>query len=459
MSGGGSGDGRAAARAGTAAASAASVSLPYVPVRIRVAATIGFALLWVALSAWVAAPWIDDLAATITLPGALVVVTGIALLPGYLNANLLAAVALDRPRALPAPGTVTFPRITVLIAAYEEEGSIAETLAYLTAQDYPGGIEILVIDDGSTDRTAETAERAAIGDRRIRVLRVPHGGKARALNAALTEVGTTHVATIDADTLLMPQSLRRAVERMLVSPPDTVAVAGSVLVRNPRQNLLTRIQEWDYYLGIATIKRQQALLQGTLVAQGAFSVYETAALRAADGWPDRSGEDIVLTWALLAAGGRTVYESTAVAFTRTPTQLRWFARQRQRWARGMIEGLREYGSGLLRSRKLYAHSVAVDYAFPYVDAAYCFAFLPGIVLAMFGNFAIVGPMTIAVLPLNLTIAGAMYVRQHHVFAEVGLRERRNPGGFLAYVLLYQVLSSPLSLWGYVQEIGRRRTSW
>ncbi len=428
--------------------------------RLRIAVTIAFSLLWVGVSTWIAIPWIDDLAGAITLPLAIVVVTGIALIPGYLNANLLAAVVLDRPPPLPGVEELRFPRVTVMVAAFNEEATVAETLSYIAAQDYPGGIEIVVANDGSTDATAAVAEHEGRRDGRIRVITVPHGGKSAALNAALEGATTSVVATVDADTLLMPQSLRRAVARLLASPSDTVAVAGSVLVRNSRNNLITRMQEWDYFLGIATIKRQQALYQGTLVAQGAFSVYDADALRLVGGWEDdRIGEDIVLTWALMARGGRTLYESTAIAFTQTPSRFRRFARQRRRWARGMIEGLREFGPSLLGRHRIFAHGVLVDYAFPYVDAAFCFAFLPGLILALTGNFAIVGPMTIAVLPLNMLLAGVMYIRQDRVFAEVGLRERRNPLGFTAYVLLYQVLSSPISLWGYFQEVTRRQSGW
>ena len=433
--------------------------LPYVRLRTRALATVLFGLVWVAISVWIAVPWIESLAASITLPGAILVVAGIALVPGYLNANLLASVLLDRPRPLPDEKKLTFPRVTILVAAFNEEASIAETLSYASAQDYPGGLDILVIDDGSTDRTAAVASAAAFRDRRIRVIEAPHAGKAAALNRGLGEVATELVATIDADTLLMPQSLRRAVARLLVSPPDTVAVAGAILVRNSRQNLLTRLQEWDYFLGIATIKRQQALMQATLVAQGAFSLYSLAALREAGGWKDRLGEDIVLTWALLANGGRTTYEATAVAFTRAPTKLRWFGRQRRRWARGMIEGLREYGPDLVGSKRYLAHGVAVDYLFPFVDAAFSLVFIPGIVLALFGNYAIVGPMTVAVLPLNLLLAGVMLERQRRVFRAVGLVERRNVLGFAAYVFIYQLISSPVSLAGYVQELGRREARW
>jgi len=90
-------------------------------------------------------------------------------------------------------------------------------------------------------------------------------------------------------------AIRQLVARLLNAPPDVQAVAGSVLVRNSRDNLWTRMQEWDYFLGIASVKRMQGLYQGTLVAQGAFSLYRTKALRAAGGWPDAIGEDIVLT--------------------------------------------------------------------------------------------------------------------------------------------------------------------
>jgi biofilm PGA synthesis N-glycosyltransferase PgaC len=286
-----------------------------------------------------------------------------------------------------------------------------------------------------------------------------HAGKSEALNAALLTVRTGVVATIDADTLLLPYALKRAVGRMLSSPTDTVAVAGSVLVRNSRANLLARVQEWDYFLAIASVKRQQSLFQGTLVAQGAFSVYRTEAVRRVGGWPDKIGEDIVLTWALIRNGGRTIFEPTAIAFTDAPVRLRHFVRQRRRWARGMIEGLREHGPSLLRGRRLHVHAVAANCLFPYLDTVYTIALPVGVVLALSGNFLIVGPMTAAVLPISLTIALTMYLRQRAVFRALNLRVRRNLAGFLLYVLAYQLLMSPISVSGYATELVRSRRVW
>ena len=239
---------------------------------------------------------------------------------------------------------------------------------------------------------------------------------------------------------------------MLLAPADTVAVAGSVMVRNTRASLVTAAQSWDYFLGIGSIKRQQALLQATLVAQGAFSVYDAQALRVAGGWPDCIGEDIVMTWALLKQRGRTTYEPSAVAFTEAPVTLRSLARQRRRWARGMIEGLRTYGRTLLRQRLPYVHSIIADALFPYLDLTFTLAFIPGIVLAMFGNYAIVGIATLAVLPLNMLIAAIMYHRQRSCFRQAGLRVRQNVVGFFAYLLLYQLVMSPVSVAGYVEEL-------
>ena len=212
-----------------------------------------------------------------------------------------------------------------------------------------------------------------------------------------------------------------------------------MLVRNSRAGALARVQEWDYFLAIASVKRQQALFQGTLVAQGAFSVYRTDAVRAVGGWPDKIGEDIVLTWSLIRAGGRTIFEPTAIAFTDAPVRFGHFVRQRRRWARGMIEGLREHGGSLLRGRRLHVHAVAANCLFPYLDSVYTVAIPVGIVLALTGNFLIVGPMTAAVLPISLLIALTMYRRQRAVFRLLGLRVRRNILGFVLYVLAYQLV--------------------
>jgi biofilm PGA synthesis N-glycosyltransferase PgaC len=429
----------------------------YVPLRLRVAATIFAGVMWVLLSLWLSRTWIRTLGADITMPLAIVVITGIALLPGYLNIQLLSSILVDHPPALRLDGA--FPRVAVLVAAYNEENSIAETLDYALRADYPGELELVVADDGSTDRTAEIVADHATRDPRVRLVTAAHGGKATALNAALETVTAPLVSTIDADTLLMPYSLTRAVSRLLSSPPDTVAVAGSVLVRNSRENLLTRAQEWDYFLGIATVKRGQALLQGTLVAQGAFSVYDATALRLAGGWPNCIGEDIVLTWQMLRQGGRSVFEPTAVAFTDAPTSWSAFARQRRRWARGMIEGLREHGWGLLGQFKYYSHSVAGNFLFPFIDAMFTLAFLPGIVLAMLGNFAIVGPMTLLVLPLNAVLGGVMFYHQRHVFGSLDLRIRKNKRGLLFYFVCYQFVMSPISLGGYALEAVRARRAW
>jgi glycosyltransferase involved in cell wall biosynthesis len=148
---------------------------------------------------------------------------------------------IDRPPPLRID--LSLPPLTVVIACFNEETRIEETLEYVCMQAYPD-LRILVADDGSTDRTAELVRARAERDKRISVVTFPHRGKARTLTAAVDLVETPVVATVDADTLLMEGALERIVCRLLISPPDTVAVAGAVFVRNSRRNFLTRAQEW-----------------------------------------------------------------------------------------------------------------------------------------------------------------------------------------------------------------------
>ncbi|MEH6940213.1 glycosyltransferase family 2 protein, partial [Bacillus sp. JJ664] len=232
--------------------------------------------------------------------------------------------------------------VTLLIAAYNEEKGIYQTLKYVTDQDYTGEIQMIVINNNSSDQTTEEVLRAKKELKaNISILHEPNPGKFNALNTGLQYVETPYVITLDADTLIHPSAVRYLVSRIKSSPEDVCAVAGSMLVRNSRETIWTKIQEWDYFLGIASIKRLQGLYQGTLVAQGAFSLYKTPCVQEVGGWPDAIGEDIVLTWRLLQKEWKVYFEPLAVAFTDAPTTLAHFAKQRSRWARGMVEGLKE----------------------------------------------------------------------------------------------------------------------
>jgi len=426
----------------------------YIPVRAKFALSTTVAGLWFLFSLWAAQPWVADLSAVIGAPAAMLVILFIALIPGFLNAHIISSVLLDSPPSLQMD--VEFPPISLLIAAYNEEASMGGTLRALAKQDYPNEVEIVVVDDGSTDRTIQVLMESKL--KNLRIIHANHGGKAAALNEGLKCVTHDITVCIDADTYLHPQALRRIVARLLMDPPHTAAVAGCVMVKNSRASFLTRIQEWDYFTGIACAKRQQSLYQGTLVAQGAFSAFRTIAMREIKGWPPVIGEDIVATWALLKEGWRIGFEPTAIGFTEAPTDLKSFLKQRKRWARGMIEGLKRHGSLAWRG-SLCGFFVGIDFIIPVIDLFYTFVFLPGVVLALMGYFYVVGPLTLLVLPLALLIVLMMYRKQLNVFDELNLKVRRNWAGFLVYMLVYQAMMSPVCVAGYFQELMGMRKRW
>lgn len=418
-----------------------------------IVANIG-ALLFAGAGCLLASRWIGDLGDLITLPVAIILVAFVAIIPGYLNVFLLLSLMSYRQPKLQLEGSL--PGVSILIAAFNEEATLPETFRGLANQDYPGEVEVIVVDDGSSDDTLNFLR--SLRKPCLEVISIPHQGKAAALNAGLEAVSHRVLVTIDADTFLHPQALRRIVARLIQSP-EAAAVAGTVLAKNSRASHFTRLQEWDYFLGIGAVKRQQGMYRGTLVAQGAFSAFRTGVVRSARGWPNRIGEDIVLTWALLGEGHQIVHEPTAIAFTRVPETFRGFFRQRQRWARGMIEALKSHLGIVWRRRRLASFFVALDLLFPPLDLVFSVVFLPGVVLACFGYFYIAGLMTLLVLPLTAFIVLIMLRFQKGVFELMGLRIRRNTLGFLAYFLIYQFIVSPICVVGYTRELLNLEKRW
>jgi len=272
---------------------------------------------WLLISVYLSLPWLSDLSDVLGPYLALYVIGFVAVIPGFMNAFIVLSLLLDaRPiRKLIAE----FPPVTVLVPAYNEEQSIRETVQSLLDQVYPGTLLIKVINDGSSDGTAAEVESMLCLSNDLELINLPvNVGKSEALNDALSTCETELVMTVDADCWILKDGVRHLVQRLLSDPPNTQAVAGSILIRNSRVNWITQAQEWDYFLGIAAIKRIQSLFQGTLVAQGAFSLYRKPALDAVGGWPKTVGEDIVLSWRLLSAGYRIGHAEDACAFTMCP---------------------------------------------------------------------------------------------------------------------------------------------
>jgi biofilm PGA synthesis N-glycosyltransferase PgaC len=264
----------------------------YASVKTKFIITSAIGLGWGAFSIWAAQPWFNDLSAVIGSFAAYFLILFIAIIPGCMNAFVFVALLLDkRP---PVILDQKYPDITVLVAAYNEADSIKSTLDAITKQEYPASIQTIVINDGSVDATENIINSFKSGHKNIELINLDvNGGKAAALNQGLKNARAKIIISIDADSYLRPDAIKNIVGRYLSDPVNTKAVAGEVLIRNSRENWITKAQEWDYFLGIASIKRIQSLFQGTLVAQGAFSLYDKDTLVELGGWPEMVGEDIV----------------------------------------------------------------------------------------------------------------------------------------------------------------------
>jgi biofilm PGA synthesis N-glycosyltransferase PgaC len=161
---------------------------------------------------------------------------------------------------------------------------------------------------------------------------------------------------------------------------------------------------------------------------------------------------------MLRNGARLYFEPLAVAFTGAPEKITGFARQRSRWARGMIEGLRTVPPW--RQHGLARVLTTIDLAIPLLDAAYVFLWIPGIVLACFGFLWIVGPMTLAVVPLTLAVYTILFhYQRRRVFEPLGREVRHNLVGLFLFVVIYQLFMSIFSVVGYAQELTRRTRRW
>jgi biofilm PGA synthesis N-glycosyltransferase PgaC len=426
----------------------------YINVRFKFYIALLCSLGWFFICAYLSLSWMHDLSNYVGLFPSFLIILFIALIPGLMQMFLFISYLLDkRPTAKSVDNNVP---VTILIAAYNEEDCIGKTLVSISKQNYSGIVQVIVIDDGSTDETINIVESFSLPN--LLLIKNSHGGKANALNTGLARSDHSLIIGLDADTQLRSSAIKDLVDRLLSDPPGTVAVAGSLFVSNSRINMMTRMQEFDYFQSITAIKRVQSLFQGTLVAQGAFSIYRKEALIEIGGWPSTVGEDIVISWGLLARKYRIGFSEKAVAFTSVPTTYKTFFYQRSRWARGMLEAFR-LNPSILVTPRLTLFFIYWNFFFPFLDITFVFIFIPGIILAFFGKFYLAGPYTLAVIPIALIYNAVFFHTQRKIFHNLKLSIRHNISGFVMYVLFYQFIMAPACIHGYLSEILNLKKKW
>lgn len=244
------------------------------------------------------------------------------------------------------------PLVSVLIAAHNEEDVIGRALDAACALDYPS-LEVVVVDDGSTDGTARVV-REYVQKGRVRLLRkAQNEGKAMALNDALPCLNGEIVLIMDADAEPSSQSLRYIVPHF--ASPRVAAVTGNPRVYNVG-SLLCRLQLIEFTSIVSLLRRSQRIWGRILTVSGVVTAFRKSALMDVGGFsPDMPTEDIELTWRLQKRFWDVRYEPNAVLLMRVPSTFRGLVKQRLRWARGLMQVLRRHGDVIMhwRYRRLW----------------------------------------------------------------------------------------------------------
>jgi cellulose synthase/poly-beta-1,6-N-acetylglucosamine synthase-like glycosyltransferase/peptidoglycan/xylan/chitin deacetylase (PgdA/CDA1 family) len=249
-------------------------------------------------------------------------------------------------------------RVTVVVPAYNEEVGIAAAVRSLAASTYPG-VEVVVVDDGSTDATAEIVRGLDLPN--VHLVQQRNAGKATALNTGIAASSGDLVVTVDGDTVFEPDTIGH-----LVGPfvdPTVGAVSGNTKVGN-RRRILGRWQHIEYVMGFNLDRRMYEVLDCMPTVPGAIGAFRRTALAQVGGVSDDTlAEDTDLTMALNRAGWRVVYEPHAIAWTEAPATLGSLWRQRYRWSYGTMQSMWKHRGAVREPEHHHLGRRALPYLF------------------------------------------------------------------------------------------------
>lgn len=343
----------------------------------------------------------------------------------------------------------SFPKISIVIPAYNEEKVIANTIEGLLETKYPNK-EIIFVDDGSKDSTLSIASRYKD---QIRVLHKENGGKATALNYGMVYAKGEIVVIVDADTIIGRNSLKEIVKGFEVNE-HVAAVAGNIKVRN-RNNLLTKCQALEYITGIQIIRRAFDIFGSITIVPGALGAFKKSFLLEAGAYgKDTIVEDFDQTIKLLKAGLITQGSSKATAYTEAPNTLTDFVAQRKRWYRGNIQVLRRHSDALTNPRFGYLQRLSLPYLF-----------LGMVVTPIIGFIATINAIIGVIMGDGLYILqiSLIFVVVHYLMTALALRIDGEDPKLLIYAIFlvygFKQIIDFLLLKAIIEQLRNKKATW
>jgi poly-beta-1,6-N-acetyl-D-glucosamine synthase len=306
-------------------------------------------------------------------------------------------IRLKRDRTGQSPylfSSVSYPLITIIIPAYNEESGIKRTLDSLMEADYPYK-QIIVVDDGSTDQTyaiASTYVNKYSRYNTISVIRKRNGGKSSALNYAIRFSKGEVVVIVDADSIIEKNALKELVDEFQRSD-NVVAVAGRIKVLN-RQNILTSCVALELLVGIYLLRPLFNLLGVIMIVPGAIGAFSRKAIIQRGLYNmDTLTEDFDLTVKLLKSGG-SVTAADSMSYTDIPVSLKGFYKQRIRWYRGNFQTLFKHNDVLFNARYGLLHKFSYPFTLmfsliqPFFDSMFTAFMITGILIGRWTDIII-----------------------------------------------------------------------
>ncbi len=335
----------------------------------------------------------------------------------------------------------SFPLISLIVPAFNEEKTIEQSILSLLELDYPN-YEVIVVDDGSTDKTFVKAKK--FESSKLLVIHQNNQGKANALNNGIKSSTGEIIVTVDADTTLNKDSLRKIASRFAKNC-KVGAVAGNVKVI-PEKSAINVIQGTEYTVGINLVRKAQSVLGCVMIVPGPIAALKREAIEKAGLFSDDTfAEDFDITMRILKQGYRVEYEDNAISYTDAPKNIEDLMKQRRRWYRGLLQVLDKH-------RNLYfniKHGILGTFGVPnlWFDALSPILNVSLILFALLAG--LFGSPTISILGLAIVFCVEFIIG---VFA-VGLDPQPKLRDFLAIPLqlFYSVFLDGIKLMSFTEE--------